>query len=46
MSEFIFDPITHKYSLNGQELPSVTQIIKPLTSYDAVPEFLLEKART
>lgn len=41
---FHFDPETHVYTLNGAVIPSVTQLLKPLTDYDQVPEFLLQKA--
>ena len=40
-----FDPIPHVYTWNGVRVPSVTQILAPLTSYDMIPPAVLEHAR-
>lgn len=42
--QLIFDPTDHRYTVDGVEYPSITTLIKPLTSYDQVPAFMLEKA--
>lgn len=42
---FKFDEETHKYTFNGEVIPSVTQLLAPLTDFSMVPEFLLEKKR-
>ena len=42
---FIFDPILHKYTLNGKVLPSVTQITQPLSDYSMVPHEVLERKK-
>ena len=41
-----FDAASHKYELNGVELPSVTRIMEPLkeTVYAGIPEAVLENA--
>lgn len=39
-----FDPETHTYTLNGERLPSVTQILKPLYDFSAVPLDVLRRA--
>lgn len=44
MPDFIFDPTDHKYTVDGEEYPSITTLLKPLTSYDNVPEFQLQRA--
>jgi len=40
-----FDPLTHTYTMDGEVLPSVTEIIRPLQDYAAIPERVLEYAR-
>jgi hypothetical protein len=42
---FEFEPEDHSYTLDGERLPSVTQIIAPLTDYSSVPVGVLEYAR-
>lgn len=39
-----FDAEHHVYTLDGKVLPSITQIIRPLVNYDAVPKAVLENA--
>ena len=45
-NELAFDEATHRYSLNGYILPSVTQIMKPLSSaeYKDINESVLRNA--
>ena len=47
-SELTFEEKTHQYKLNGFEIPSVTTIMKPLSSahYKTVDEEVLKKAAT
>lgn len=40
-----FDAPTHTYTLDGKVLPSVTQILKPLYDFSAVPADVLERKR-
>lgn len=40
-----FDPIAHRYTLDGRELPSVTKILRGLDDFSNVPARVLEKAR-
>ena len=40
-----FDEPTHTYRWNGVIVPSVTTIIKPLTSFDGIPPDVLERKR-
>lgn len=42
--ELTFDEASHTYRLNGELLPGVTSILKPLSSYDDVPPKILEAA--
>ncbi len=44
MSDLIFDETLHRYTLNGEVLPSVTQILKPLYDFSAVPVDVLRRA--
>lgn len=45
-SGLVFIEKSHEYFLNGVKLPSVTEILKPLSSYtDAIPDAVMEKAR-
>ena len=45
--EIIFDEATHTYLVDGEEVPSVTTILQPLSmrSYSAVNPSVLEYAR-
>jgi hypothetical protein len=45
MARFEFDPAAHRYTLDGRELPSVTQILRGLDDFSNVPARVLEKAR-
>lgn len=36
-----FDAATHKYTLDGVRVPSVTQVLKPLYSFDGIPPQVL-----
>lgn len=45
MSELLFDPIEHAYTLGGKRLPSVTQVLAPMVDYSMVPHDTLERAR-
>ncbi len=45
MSDLTFDPVEHQYFLKGLPIPSVSEIIRPLVDYSAVPERQLELAR-
>lgn len=40
-----FDETTHTYTWNGSVVPSVTQILKPLTDYGMIPADKMETAR-
>lgn len=40
---FQFDEQMHRYTVDGVELPGITSLLKPLTKYDDVPEFMLKK---
>lgn len=40
-----FEASTHTYTLGGVALPSVTQVLKLLDQYEAVPPHVLEAAR-
>lgn len=40
-----FDPAEHRYYVDGRWVRSVTQVLKLVTDYSAVPEFVLEYAR-
>lgn len=44
--ELTFDEATHLYRLRGAELPSVTTVMKPLSSevYGGVDEWVMERA--
>ena len=45
-NKLVFNEIKHQYSVNGLVLPSVTQILKPISSeiYDLIDSNVLEKA--
>jgi hypothetical protein len=40
-----FDQPSHTYRLDGRPVPSVTQVLAPLTDYSGVPADVLETAR-
>lgn len=40
-----FDPAPHVYRWNGVVVPSVTQVLAPLTDYSMIPADTLERAR-
>ena len=40
-----FEPEQHVYTLDGQVLPSVTQILEPLVDYSKIPFHVMENAR-
>ncbi|MCY1166583.1 hypothetical protein D9M73_65260 [compost metagenome] len=42
MSQLQFDAASHRYTVDGVVLPSVTQILKPLYSFHGVPAEVLE----
>lgn len=44
MNGLIFDQEHHRYTVDGVEYPGITSLIKPLTDYDKVPEFMLQRA--
>lgn len=44
MSDLIFDETLHRYTLDGEVLPSVTQILKPLHDFSMVPAGALQRA--
>lgn len=37
MQTLQFDPVVHAYTLGGVRVPSVTQVLKPLYSFDGIP---------
>ena len=45
MSALVFNEDRHEYSLDGQRLPSVTQLLAPLVDYSKVPKDVLERAQ-
>lgn len=46
MSELLFEPDTHTYSINGVLVPGVTSLLQPLQrAYRFVPEDVMERAR-
>lgn len=46
LKELTFDEATHVYLLDGIQIPSVTQLMKPLTErdYQDIPQWRLDKA--
>lgn len=40
-----FDEATHSYRLGGSPVPGVTQILKPLSSFEGIPAHVLEAKR-
>lgn len=45
LPELKFDATTHRYTLGGKHLPSVTQVLQVLDQYEGVPLRVLEAAR-
>ena len=45
MPELIFNAEDHTYTLDGKRLPSVTEILRPLSTFDRVPADVLDRAR-
>ena len=45
VEQLLFDEATHTYTVGDTTLPSVTDIIKPLQEYAAIPAIILEHAR-
>ena len=45
-TEIDFEPITHTYSVKGRRLPSVSEIMRPLTDayYSTIPHAVLDNA--
>lgn len=43
--ELSFDAERHIYTLNGKRVPSVTEILRPLVSFDGVPAEVLARKR-
>jgi hypothetical protein len=41
MAVFSFEEATHTYAIDGVKVPSVTQILKPLYSFDGIPAAVL-----
>jgi len=41
----ILEEETHTYTLGGHVLPSVSEIMRPIVSFDGIPEDVLTKAR-
>lgn len=44
-SELTFDEARHEYRVRGVIVPSVTQVLAPLSSFDGVPAHVLEAKR-
>ncbi len=40
-----FDPVAHRYTVDGEVWPSVTQVLAPLNDFSRVPPAILERAR-
>jgi hypothetical protein len=45
MPRLDFEPVAHRYALDGRPLPSVTQILDPLLDWTGVPRAILDAAR-
>ena len=43
--KFDFDPDTHRYTLNGERLPSVTEVLEPEEQLDGIPAEDLARGR-
>lgn len=44
MREFLFDEATHTYTLDGQKIPSVTEILAPITAGKYPPSGVVQQA--
>lgn len=45
MDKLLFDPVAHRYTLDGMALPSVTTVLKPLYNFVGIdPAVLMAKA--
>jgi hypothetical protein len=44
VSRFEFDPVAHRYTLGGREMPSVTTILRGMDDFSRVPPAVLERA--
>ncbi len=44
-SRFHFDPERHEYSIDGVRVPSVTEILSVVVSFEGIPEAVLANAR-
>jgi hypothetical protein len=44
VSELVFDRVSHTYWANGIVVPSVTQILRPVSGYEGMPESMLKEA--
>lgn len=42
MTQLLFDESSHRYTVGGTVLPSVTQILKPLYAFNGIPEHALQ----
>ena len=40
---FDFDPIAHRYSLDGRDLPGVTSLLTTLYDFGSIPEWILDR---
>lgn len=45
MNAISFDKETHRYTIAGRTIPSVTQVLKRLYDWDGIPDAVLEYAR-
>lgn len=42
--ELLFEEASHTYTLDGKRLPSVTQVLEPLSGYAGIPAHILQNA--
>lgn len=42
--DLVFRESDHTYWLGGEQIPGVTTILKPVTGYDGIPKWILDKA--
>lgn len=45
MTELIFDPVEHSYTVGAQRVPGVTAVLSPLVDFSMVPKAVLERAQ-
>ncbi|EIF30923.1 hypothetical protein BCh11DRAFT_06435 [Burkholderia sp. Ch1-1] len=45
MTELIFDPVEHSYTVGAQRVPGVTATLAPLVDFSMVPKAVLERAQ-